>query len=57
MAVTASAIPNVRRDVERYAGTVKTLMKLSNVKPGLTRDVKGLTTQKAVISNKNRDTM
>jgi hypothetical protein len=32
-------------------------MKLSSVKPGLTREVKGLTTQKAVISRRNRETM
>jgi len=57
IAVTASAIPRVRRDVERYAGTVKTLMKLSSVNPGLTREVKGLITQNAVISRRNNETI
>ena len=57
MAVTARAIPSVLREVERYAGTAMMLMKLSSVNPGLTLDVKGLMTQKAVMRSRKRETI
>jgi hypothetical protein len=55
--VTASAIPRVRKEVERYAGSENTVTKLSRVKPGLTREVKGSTYQNAVTRSKKSETI
>lgn len=55
IAVTASAMPSVRIEVEKYAGTVTILAKFSSVNPGFTRDVNGSVSQNAVMSSRASD--
>jgi hypothetical protein len=55
-AVTATAIASVLIEVDKYAGTVKMFTKFSSVNPGITLEVNGSITQKAV-TNKSASEM